>query len=59
MDRDASILVWVSSALSSHGINLVRRVSSIDVAILQHNSCIPKDEVNGAIDVTLSIKLTL
>ena len=59
MNGNTCILVRISSALCSDGVDLIRWVPSIDVAILEHNSCIAKYKVNRAIDVTLSIELSL
>ena len=59
MNRDPCILVWIGSALCSDGVDLIGWISSIDVAILEHDGRIAKYKVNSAIDVTLFIELSL
>lgn len=49
VDYDPCVLVWVLLALSCDGDKLVwQRLPGLDVAVLEHRSCIAKDEVYGA-----------
>lgn len=50
----------ISSSLSCYRVLLARqRFPEIDVALLEDGSSVTEDEVDGSIDVTFAIKLTL
>ena len=59
MNGYSSILIRVSPTLGSESVGLVRRVTCINVTILQHNCGISKDEINCTIYVTFPIELPL
>ncbi|KAI6706617.1 hypothetical protein NL676_009579 [Syzygium grande] len=59
VDGDAGVLIGISPGLCNDGIDLIRRVSSIDVTILKNDSNISKDKVSGAIDAAFFIELPL
>lgn len=58
MYGDASVLVRVGTALCSDGVLLVQhRLSGVDVAVLEDGGSVAEDEVDGAVDITVSIEL--
>lgn len=58
LDRNSSVLIRVFSPLSCEYVLLVRvGLSSVETAVLKDNSCISKDEVDGAVDVTFFVEL--
>lgn len=59
MDRNARILVRVGSALGGDGVGFVGWVTSVDVAVLEHNSSVAEYEVDSAINVTFSVELSI
>ena len=59
MDRYPGGLVRVNAPLRGDGIGLARQgLSGVDVAVLEDGSCIAEDEVDRAIDFTVTVELT-
>jgi len=59
VNGDAGVLIRIGSTLCGDSVIFVGRVSGIDVAILENNSGVSKDEVHHPINVAFSIKLLL
>ena len=59
MNRNPSVLIRVSPTLCSKSIGLVRRVTCINVTILENNRGISKYKIDRAIYVTFPIELPL
>lgn len=60
MDRDPGVLVWVSSALSrDHALLAWDRFSCIDHAVLENYCGVAEDEIDRAVNVALSVELSL
>ncbi|KAF7835550.1 putative CCR4-associated factor 1-like protein 11 [Senna tora] len=59
VNGNSSVLVWIGPTLSSYCVHFVGRVSRKNVTILENHWSISKDEVHFAINVTLSIELSL
>lgn len=60
MDGDARVLIRVLSVLGRDGVLLkVHGLARVEATVLEDNSCIAKDKVDGAIDVTFPEELAL
>lgn len=60
MDGDSCGLVWVGSSLGCHYVHLPDHwPPCVDHAILEYDCCVPEYEIYSAIDVAISVKLSL
>jgi len=60
VDHNARVLIWVLPSLGRHGVLLIaHRFSDVDVAALEHGYCITENEVDGAVNVTVTVELAL
>lgn len=59
MDGGSGVLIGVGSALRREGVELATHwETGVDVAVLQNDGSIAKDEIDSTIDITFSIELT-
>lgn len=59
LDGEARGLVWVFATLSGYGILLIRQtLFGQNLAVLEHHAAIAEDEIDGATNPALSVKLT-
>lgn len=59
MDRNARVLVRVGPTLGSDSVCLVWRVTGVNVAVLENDSCVAENEVHSAVDVAFPVELSL
>ena len=59
MNDDSGVLVGVNPALGSESVGLVWGVSRVNIAVLEDNGSVAEDEINGAINITLAVELSL
>lgn len=60
MDGDACVLIWILSVLGRDGVLLkVHGLARIEATVLKDHSCIPKDKIDGAVDVAFPEELPL
>lgn len=59
MYDNASVLVRVGPPLCRDGVSLAYPFSDVDVAVLEHGNGVAEDEVDGPIDVTVTVELAL
>lgn len=59
MDRDSGVLIRIAPALGGESNGLVRRIASDYVGILDHDGGVSEDEIDGAVNVALLVKLAL
>jgi len=59
LHHDTGVLVWVGSALGRHAVPLrAHGLSYIDIAVLENDGRVSKYEINGPVDVTVTVKLS-
>lgn len=59
MDDNTCVLIRVGSSLGSDCISATTWTTCKDVAVLENSGCVSKDEVNGSINVTVTVKLAV
>lgn len=60
MDGHASVLIWVGLTLGRDGVELVGHgLPGLDATVLQNDGRISENEINGADDLAIAIKLAI
>ena len=58
LDGNSSVLIWILPTLRSEYVRLiVIGLAGVKAAVLQHNSGVAEDEVDGAVDIAFAVEL--
>ena len=59
MNGDTGVLIGISTTLGGDCVGSVRRITSVDVAVLEDYCCIAENEIDCAVDVAVFVELTV